>query len=636
MGYLFKNDSSGDQALEDDNTLFADLSNWDQLTFDLTFDSTGDNFLFAGDGSTPQIGHQIGQYNGPVVTLLGSTPVAVEVFDSYELPGATAEEVQYDSGTGLPVSTDLSGSVVVSGDVNFDVVGTYLTSYSATGSCGITTTATLTINVFDPYVPTISLNGSNPMNVIQNTSFTDPGAVVTDNYDSGLIAVVTGTVDTAVVGQYVLYYDASDSSGNAAEQVSRTVNVVAPGVDINPPVVSLNGSTSMTVSFGGTFTDPGATATDDVDGTLTVEVSGTVDTSTSGQYFIEYTACDTAENCTTETRTVMVEDAVEPDPPVAPDTPVLVTPLPSEEITSFLLPLTTAAYSSAGAAHGSTRWQLATDASFSALVLDITSQTELTTFMIPNGFLAPLTPYYWRAMFIDTLGASSAWSAGSFFMTGVDSADQNANGVPDDQEPTGAVDLDGDGTDDSAQTDLFAVVVTDDTAKTAGVKLSGDADLQLFESVDSADLNTQGAPESLPFGLFTLSLAVPNAGDSTTVTVYFSEAVDVDAVWYKNDPVTGVWSEFSGAVFSADRLSVALTLTDGGAGDGDGIANGIIVDPSGPGINPTTPDPAPDTSGGGGGGCSTSQKGPVHGVTWLLVLSFLVLLGRVNFLHNPK
>ena len=30
-----------------------------------------------------------------------------------------------------------------------------------------------------------------------------------------------------------------------------------------------------------------------------------------------------------------------------------------------------------------------------------------------------------------------------------------------------------------------------------------------------------------------------------------------------------------------------MTLTDGGWGDADGVANGVIVDPQGPGQNPT-------------------------------------------------
>jgi hypothetical protein len=41
--------------------------------------------------------------------------------------------------------------------------------------------------------------------------------------------------------------------------------------------------------------------------------------------------------------------------------------------------------------------------------------------------------------------------------------------------------------------------------------------------------------------------------------------------------------EFSGAVFSGNR--VTLTIRDGGNGDSDGMANGVIVDPGGPAVS---------------------------------------------------
>ncbi len=40
-------------------------------------------------------------------------------------------------------------------------------------------------------------------------------------------------------------------------------------VDTTPPVITLVGANPFTVNQGGTYTDPGATATDNVDGDLT-------------------------------------------------------------------------------------------------------------------------------------------------------------------------------------------------------------------------------------------------------------------------------------------------------------------------------------------------------------------------------
>ena len=78
--------------------------------------------------------------------------------------------------------------------------------------------------------------------------------------------------------------------------------------DSQGPVIKLNGSATMTLTVGDTFTDPGATASDNVDGDITSKItkSGTVDTSTPGTYTIVYSVTDSAGNKTTKKRTVRV------------------------------------------------------------------------------------------------------------------------------------------------------------------------------------------------------------------------------------------------------------------------------------------------------------------------------------------
>jgi hypothetical protein len=76
--------------------------------------------------------------------------------------------------------------------------------------------------------------------------------------------------------------------------------------DVIVPVITLNGANPMSVTRGDTYTEPGATATDAVDGSRTVLVSGTVNTAALGAYTITYTATDLAGNIATATRTVNV------------------------------------------------------------------------------------------------------------------------------------------------------------------------------------------------------------------------------------------------------------------------------------------------------------------------------------------
>ena len=76
--------------------------------------------------------------------------------------------------------------------------------------------------------------------------------------------------------------------------------------DTTPPVITLSGANPANVTQNTSYTDAGATANDDVDGVVTVSTTGTVDTTTLGDYTLTYTATDSAGNTATATRTVTV------------------------------------------------------------------------------------------------------------------------------------------------------------------------------------------------------------------------------------------------------------------------------------------------------------------------------------------
>ena len=95
------------------------------------------------------------------------------------------------------------------------------------------------------------------------------------------------------------------------DSISVTSTPAAPTPDTTAPVIALTGDASVTVEIDGTYTEEGATATDDVDGDVTVTVGGdTVDTATAGTYTITYDVSDAAGNAATQvTRTVTVAEA---------------------------------------------------------------------------------------------------------------------------------------------------------------------------------------------------------------------------------------------------------------------------------------------------------------------------------------
>jgi hypothetical protein len=74
------------------------------------------------------------------------------------------------------------------------------------------------------------------------------------------------------------------------------------------PEISIKGSSFITIVLNTPYTDAGATATDNVDGELTVTATGTVDTNFAGTYYIVYKASDAAGNEAEATRTVVVKN----------------------------------------------------------------------------------------------------------------------------------------------------------------------------------------------------------------------------------------------------------------------------------------------------------------------------------------
>ncbi len=160
----------------------------------------------------------------------------------------------------------------------------------------------------DTTAPIIILKGDNSETVLQYTLYNDPGAVARDNVDGIVPTTVTGSVDTLIVETYTLTYKATDKSGNIATKI-RTVTVVVPP-DTIPPVITLNGDNLIILVQGDTYTEEGATASDDKDGNVPVVITGTVDTATAGTYTLTYTATDSANNTSSTTRTVNVEPLI--------------------------------------------------------------------------------------------------------------------------------------------------------------------------------------------------------------------------------------------------------------------------------------------------------------------------------------
>ena len=151
---------------------------------------------------------------------------------------------------------------------------------------------------------------------------TDANDMVFDSIFMGAATIPTLTADAS---QSELWDATIDRAGGAAsmEQASSSTTAMswtasggastyywslgavpinpaaATGPDTTPPVITLLGNANMTVEQGDTFTDPGATASDNVDGNITANIvvgGDSVDTNTLGDYVITYDVQDAASS----------------------------------------------------------------------------------------------------------------------------------------------------------------------------------------------------------------------------------------------------------------------------------------------------------------------------------------------------
>jgi M6 family metalloprotease-like protein len=223
-----------------------------------------------------------------------------------------------DVNLGLATATDaVDGDLPTSSDAppaGFPV-GDTVVAWTATDAAGNVGSAPQLVTVTDTTPPTLTLLGDDPLQVEAGTAYADPGAAASDLVDGDLtnFVVIGGdTVDPNVLGPYAVTYDVSDSSGNAADQAVRAVNVA----DTTPPVITVLGDDPLHVEAGTSYADPGATAEDSFEGDLTASVvtgGDAVDPGVLGPYAVTYDVSDSSGNTAVrQTRIVTVADTVPP------------------------------------------------------------------------------------------------------------------------------------------------------------------------------------------------------------------------------------------------------------------------------------------------------------------------------------
>jgi len=167
------------------------------------------------------------------------------------------------------VDGNLTAKVKVSGAVDSAAaVGTVFTItydvYDAAGNAAIQKARSITITApLDTTPPVITLLGHQSVTILMGTSYKDSGATANDNADGNISGKVIANSNVSIntSGTYLITYNVSDSAGNAAQQITRTVIVIksrgaAPvGSTMRLPAATTTGSAVDIYSVNGAISN---------------------------------------------------------------------------------------------------------------------------------------------------------------------------------------------------------------------------------------------------------------------------------------------------------------------------------------------------------------------------------------------
>jgi hypothetical protein len=259
----------------------------------------------------------------PVITLIGADTVRVEKGTSktscyQEVAGKTSGTYYCEDGT----EGDITNKVIVTTDLDCLVPGIYTFEFNAqdaSGNKALTRTRTVIV-VLDKTPPVLTLNGSTPYTVEQCDPFTDPGAIADDFIDKDLTSaiIVSGSVNTSVVGTYTLTYTVSDAQGNTSS-LDRIVNVVdTKAPHIRKVGVNITNNAVVDIQIGSVFVDD-IYSEDVCNGIINIVktpgFNGPVNTGVRATYPVTYTSMDPSGNKAVEDGFVInykVDDYIAP------------------------------------------------------------------------------------------------------------------------------------------------------------------------------------------------------------------------------------------------------------------------------------------------------------------------------------
>ena len=109
-------------------------------------------------------------------------------------------------------------------------------------------------------------------------------------------------------------------------------------------------------------------------------------------------------------------------------------------------------------------------------------------------------------------------------------------------------------------------------------------------ALNESDLPEETPNVDFPHGLFSFNITGLTPGQNVTLIITFPSDIPTTGQYWKygpngsiNNPQPERWYQITMGSNDGDNI-ITIQLTDGGIGDDDGVANGVIVDQGGPGI----------------------------------------------------
>lgn len=273
-------------------------------------DSVGKGSVLIGEVILDSVSPSVSILNGDGANLTGNVYLNVSATDSSA--GISLVKFLID-GTNVGNCTESCGYLwdsanVLDGSHNFSVI--------ATDRAGNKHAVEISIET-DNTNPEITFNsplaGNYSSNQTVNITATDSHLTLIELYvNNVLISNSTESELTHVLseGESSVYAKAYDSFGNENVTQTRTIRI-----DFTAPVLNLIGDNPQNIEISGTYSELGASATDDLEGSLTSSIlidSSEVNMSSIGMYNVSYYVSDSSGNNVTKYRTVNVVDSAEP------------------------------------------------------------------------------------------------------------------------------------------------------------------------------------------------------------------------------------------------------------------------------------------------------------------------------------